>query len=266
MTALELPRPGLGTWQITDHEECVTAVRHALQAGYRHVDTAAGYHNEAAVGQGIRAASIDREEVTVATKLWIDDLAPGDVRSATQASLDRLGLDYVDLLYVHWPAETYDRRDTLPAMAELVDDGLTRSLGVCNFLPEQLDEAVDVAGEALIAHQFEMHAHLPNDDVRSATLDLDLVPVAYSPLGRGAVLDDPVIRDIAQSHGATPAQVALAWLMGMDGVVPIPKSATPTHIEENLDSRDLTLTSGERGRIDDIDRRQRLVDPSFAPW
>lgn len=266
MSTHEIPRPGLGTWQITDHDRCVDAVAHALELGYRHVDTAAAYRNEAGVGQGLRTASVDRDAVFVATKIWIDDLGPDAVRPAAQACLDRLGLDRVDLLYVHWPAGTYAPRETLPAMAELVDDGLTRTIGVSNFTPALLHEAVDVAGDVLLAHQFEMHAYLPNDDVRTATIDHDLVPVAYSPLARGAVLDDPVIGDIADEHRATPAQVALAWLMSLDGVVPIPKSKTPEHIGENLAARDVRLTAEDRERIVDIDRRERAVDPDFAPW
>ncbi len=261
-----IPHPGLGTWQITDPDTCRQSVRHAIDVGYRHIDTARAYGNEEAVGAGIRASEVDRDDLFVATKLWYDDLGPDDVVAAGHASLDRLGLEYLDLLYLHWPAGPYEAETTLPAMQDLVADGTTRALGVSNFTPALLDEAVAVAGDDLIAHQFEMHAHLPNEAVHAATREHDLTAVAYSPLGRGSVLEDPVIREIAADHDTTPAQVALAWVAHHEGTVPIPKSATPAHIEENLGYLEVSLTDAEIERINRIDRSDRQVSPPFAPW
>lgn len=259
-------RPGFGTWQLTDPTRCRRCVAHAIGTGYRHVDTAARYGNEAAVGRGIASAPVDRDDLYVATKVWWDQLDPDDVPRAAEASLDRLGLEYVDLIYAHWPAGPYDADRTLPALASLVDRGLARGIGVCNLTPALLAEAIDVAGDALVAHQFEMHPFLPNGTVRDDSLAAGLDVIAYSPLARGRVLDDPTLAAIADEHGATPAQVSLAWLMRDDRVVPIPKSGHPSRIDENFAARDLELTEAEFDRIDRIDRRDRLVDPGFAPW
>ncbi|PSQ39976.1 aldehyde oxidoreductase [Halobacteriales archaeon SW_12_71_31] len=260
-----MPLLGLGTWENTDPEQCAASVRTALETGYRHVDTAQVYGNEAAVGEGIAAADVDREEVFLATKVWIDSLAYEDVIRTTEASLDRLGVDAVELLYVHWPAREYDSRETLAAFDELVDRGLVERVGVSNFEPAQLERAVDLLDAPVFANQVECHPLLQQRDLREVCAAHDVEVVAYSPLARGAVLDDPVLTDIAETHGVSAAQVSLAWLREK-GVTAIPKATSRAHIADNWRSLDLELDAEEVERIDAIDRRDRRVDPGFAPW
>ena len=259
-----MPSLGLGTWQNDDPEQCAASVRTALETGYRHVDTAQEYGNEAAVGEGIAAADVPREEVFLATKVWIDSLAPGDVVSSTEASLDRLGVDAVDLLYVHWPARTYDPEATLGAFADLKERGLVDRVGVSNFEPRHLDRALDVLDGGVFADQVEMHPLLPQHDLREAIRDRGVEVVAYSPLARGRVFDVPEVRAVAEKHDASPAQVSLAWLRER-GVAAVPKATGEAHVRDNWASRTLELDEADVAAIDGIDRRVRLFDPGFAP-
>ena len=265
VTADGMPTLGIGTWQNTDPAACARAVKTALEVGYRHVDTAQAYDNEGDVGRGIADADVDREDVFLATKVWIDSLAPADVKQTTRESLDRLGVDSVDLLYVHWPADTYDPEATLPAFQELKEEGLIDRIGVSNFLPEHLDRATEILGEPPFANQVEMHPLLPQEELRAAVADTRTEIVAYSPLARGAVFDEPEITAVAEKHGVSEAQVSLAWLRAK-GVTVIPKATSRAHIEDNWASRELELTAGDLERIDAIDRIERQVDPSFSPW
>ncbi|MFB6081827.1 MAG: aldo/keto reductase [Halanaeroarchaeum sp.] len=260
-----MPRLGIGTWQNTDPDECANAVETALEMGYRHVDTAQAYDNESAVGEGIERATVDREDVFLATKVWISNLSYGDVRASTEESLDRLGVDSLDLLYVHWPARRYDPAETLRAFDELVDDGLVDRVGVSNFEPEQLSTAIDVLDAPVFANQVEMHPLLPQRRLREAMADTDVELVAYSPLARGAVFDVPEIQAVAEDHGVSEAQVSLAWLREK-GVTAIPKATSAAHVRDNWESLSLHLDDDDIARIDGIDREQRQVDPDFAPW
>ncbi|MFB6177739.1 MAG: aldo/keto reductase [Halobaculum sp.] len=261
----EMPMLGLGTWENDDPEQCTESVANALEMGYRHVDTAQVYGNEAAVGAGIEQADVDREEVFLATKVWIDSLAPEDVKRTTRESLDRLGVDSVELLYVHWPARTYDPAATLGAFAELKSEGLIDRIGVSNFEPEQLAEAVEITDGEVFANQVELHPLLPQPELREACADHGVEPVAYSPLARGEVFDVPEIQAVAEKHGVSEAQVSLAWLREK-GVTAIPKATGTDHLADNLDSVDLTLDDEDVATIDGIDRRSRRVDPDFGPW
>jgi 2,5-diketo-D-gluconate reductase B len=261
-----LPAPGLGTYENTDHETCAESVRTALEYGYRHVDTAQLYENEDAVGEGLAAADVPREDVFVATKLDSRNLGSDEVRDHAEACRDRLGIDTIDLLYVHWPIRTYDPEETLPALDELHDAGLVRHVGLSNFTPPLLDEALDVLDAPLFAHQVECHPLRPQETLRRRAREDDHYLVAYSPLAKGAVMDVPELVDIGEKHDATAAQVSLAWLHAKDNVVAIPKSATPAHIRENYDAREIELSDDDIERIDAIDRRERVVDFEEAPW
>jgi 2,5-diketo-D-gluconate reductase B len=259
--SVDLPPLGLGTWDLPDRT-CAEVVADALELGYRHVDTAQLYGNERAVGEGLRRADVPRESIIVATKIDPETLAPGDVVDSTRESLDRLGLDSVDLLYVHWPRAAYDPGPTLSAFERLVESGLVGGIGVSNFTPDLLDEArahVDIA-----AHQVEMHPLCPQERLREYAVEHGHALVAYSPLARGLALKLDPVRAVAERHGTTPAQVCLAWLREK-GAIPIPKT-TGEHLEENYRSLDLDLTDRDVGRIDAVDRRERVVDPPSAPW
>ncbi len=255
---------GIGTSGLDDAETCAETVRAALDAGYRHVDTAQMYDNEAAVGEGLRASDVDREEVVVATKIHYDNLAPEDVRATARESLGRLGLDRVDLLYVHWPMGAYEPEATLPVFDELRDEGVTDHVGVSNFTPELVREARTILEAPIAAHQVECHPRFKQSELRRLAGELDHHLVGYSPLGRGEILEEPVLVDVAERNDATPAVVALAW--GLErGIVPIPK-ATGDHVTENRRALDLTLPEADLDAIDALADGDRIIDPDDAAW
>lgn len=256
---------GLGTYKQTEPDECAETVASAVDLGYRHVDTAQGYDNEEYVGEGIERASVDREELFVATKLSTDNLGYDDALRTARESRDRLGVDAIDLLYVHWPLNTYDPEETLPALDELVDEGTVRRVGLSNFEPDQLDEALELLDAPLFAHQVECHPLLPQEELREYAVDDGHRLVAYSPIARNRVADVPEIRAVAEKHGATPAQVSLAWLLSKEGVCPIPK-ATGDHVRENWEAREIELDEADAEKIDDIEETERVVDFDDAPW
>ncbi|ELY63894.1 aldo/keto reductase [Natrinema versiforme] len=264
-TANGMPMLGLGTWQNEDPEQCAESVRTALEMGYRHIDTAQAYDNEAAVGEGIAAADVDRDDIFLATKIWTANLAHDDVLETARASLDRLGVDYLDLLYIHWPADEYEAEDTLSAFSELYDEGLIENVGVSNFEPEQLEEAVEVCDAPIFANQVELHPLLPQEEVRAACDDHDIEVVGYSPLARGQVFDQPELQEIAEKHDASEAQVSLAWAREQ-GVTAIPKATGEDHIGDNWASLTVDLDQEDLETIDAIDETSREVDPGFAPW
>jgi len=260
-----VPSPGLGTYDNTDPEMCAESVRTALEAGYRHVDTAQMYDNEAAVGDGLAAADVPREDVFVATKLDTDNLAYDDAVATARESAERLGVEVIDLLYVHWPIKTYDPEGTLAALDDLRDDGLVRHVGLSNFQPDQIREVRERLDAPVAAHQVEMHPLLPQAELLAEAKEHDTALVAYSPVMKGRVGEYEPIRAVAEAHDATPAQVSLAWL-DAKGAVPIPMSTSANHIRENLAAFDLSLTDDEVARIDAIEERERIVDPDAAPW
>jgi len=258
-------RLGLGTWDNTDPGECARSVRAALEAGYRHIDTAQGYDNEEHVGEGIAAADVGREEVFLATKVSTDSLAYEDVIETTEESLSKLGTDYVDLLYVHWPIDTYDAEATLSAFQSLYDEGKIEYVGVSNFEVRHLQEAAEILDAPVFANQVECHPYLQQDELRAYAREHDHWVVAYSPLARGEFFDDPVLEEIAAKHGATVPQIGLAWLLALENVAAIPK-ARGEHITENWDAQEIDLDRRDMARIADLDCGERVVDLPKAPW
>jgi 2,5-diketo-D-gluconate reductase B len=261
----EMPMLGIGTWENTDPDDCANAVETALEMGYRHVDTAQIYGNEEHVGRGIERADVAREDVFLATKVWIDHLDRDGVVESTEESLAKLGVDAVDLLYVHWPCRTYDPTETLGAFDELYGSGLADRIAVSNFEPDQVDEAIEVAEAPVYANQIEVHPFLPQRALVDHCRERGVEVVAYSPLARGRVFESDVLAAIAEDHGASPAQVSLAWLRER-GITTIPKATSAAHIEDNWLSLDLDLSDEDVARIDAIGERDRRVDPDWAPW
>lgn len=255
---------GLGTSGLDDPAECTETVVTALEAGYRHVDTAQMYDNEAAVGEGIAEADVDREEVVVATKVHPSNLAPEDARETAYESLDRLGLDRVDLLYVHWPTKAYDPETTLPVFDELREAGVTDHVAVSNFTPDLLREAREILESPIAAHQVECHPRFQQPELRELAAELDHHLVGYSPLGGGELLDDPTLAAVAERNGTSTAVVALAWALERD-VIPIPKS-TGDHVTENLEALGLDLSAGDLAAIDGLADGERTIDPDDAAW
>jgi diketogulonate reductase-like aldo/keto reductase len=260
-----IPALGFGTWTLSG-EACVQAVRWALAAGYRHVDTAAMYGNEEAVGAGIRAGGLARDEVFVTTKVWPDDLAPGDLERSAEASLRRLKLEHADLLLIHWPNLAIPLRGTMEDLAKVKRQGLTRHIGVANFTVTLLDEAVRLSSEPLVTNQCEYHPYLDQAPVLAACRRHGLALTSYCPIGRAAVFSERVVRDIAKAHGKTPAQVVLRWHVQQPGVIAIPKSGDKGRIAENIAIFDFALSDEEMRRISALVRRDgRMIAPSFAP-
>lgn len=265
---VDVPAVGMGTWRLTGRE-CRRAVADALELGYRHIDTAQAYDNEADVGAAIAEADVPRDELFVATKLDGDHRAYEDVVAGVEASLDRLGLDKVDLLYVHWPndstpvvgellpdwidvprllaprAASVPIGETLDAMATLREEGLVDHLGVSNFGPKRLAAARERAGAPLLADQVQYHPYWDQSDLLDYCLREDVLLTAYSPLGQGGVLDDERLRRIGDRYGKSPAQVAIRWLVQQAGVCTIPKATSREHLAANLDVFDFELTDAE---------------------
>jgi 2,5-diketo-D-gluconate reductase B len=260
---LAVPRLGFGTFQL-EGDDAYRAVQVALEVGYRHLDTAQGYDNEAEVGRALKDSGIDRDEVFVTTKLKPSNAAAADVRSSTDDSLRLLGMDHVDLLLLHWPADhVAPLEETLEAMTALVDGGATRAIGVSNFPSAMLERAFELA--PIVTDQVEHHPFLGVDAIEKVLLDRGGFLTAYSPLARGEVVDDPTLQEIGETHGVSAAQVTLRWMLQQAATVAIPKSGTPERIRANFDVFGFELSDDEMGRIDGLDRGHRLIDPDGAP-
>lgn len=251
-----IPQLGLGVWQVAD-DIAAEVVQTALEAGYRHVDTAMIYDNERGLGNGLRASGVARDEVFVTTKLWNSDQGRDTARAALDASLQRLGLEQVDLYLIHWPAPHQDRyAQTWDALVELQDARLARSIGVSNFHVPHLERIIEASGVVPAINQVELHPYFQQRELRAAHERLGVVTQSWSPLGRGGeLLEDPVITSIADSLGGdvTPAQVVIRWHL-QHGLVTIPKSQNASRIRENLDVFDFELDAAQLAAIDGLDR------------
>jgi len=242
---VEVPALGFGTARMDTDEERRRAVSAALSAGYRHLDTAQVYGSESAVGDALADSSVDREEVFVTTKLSGDNRAREAVLESTRASLDRLGLETLDLLLIHAPNDEVPHEETLGAMNELRDDGLVRHLGVSNFSVAQTRDAMATSDAPIITNQVEYNVRERQDDLLACCIGEDVMLTAYSPLGVGDLLDEEALATIGERHGKTPAQVAVRWLLQQPMVSTIPMSSSPSHIRENAAVFDFELSTAE---------------------
>ncbi len=260
----DIPALGVGTFQLSE-ADCERAVRSALELGYRHVDTAEFYDNERAVGAAIADAPVDREEVFLTTKVWRTNLRREDVRQAVLGSLGRLGVEYVDLLLIHWPHPRVPVAEPLDAMATLSEEGLVRHVGVSNFTRSQLKEAVSVADVPIVTDQVLYNPFVDRSALRAYCAAEDVALTAYSPLATGAVVGNDVLERIGARHGKTAAQVALRWLVQQEGVVAIPRAINPHYLAENLAVFDFELTDGEVARIDELTGGLRVRMQTLLP-
>jgi diketogulonate reductase-like aldo/keto reductase len=253
-----MPVIGFGTSTLGNCGELVAA---ALAAGYRHIDTARKYGTERGVGEGIRAARIPRAELFVTTKVSHEHLKAADFARSVETSLRELGVDYVDLLLVHWPNPEIPLRETMGALAKAMRDGLARHIGVANFTVALVEEAVRLCPEPLVTDQVEHHPYLDQSKIADACHRHGLIVTAHCPLGRGRLIHDPTLAVIGRRHRKTGAQVALRWAI-QQGIVPIPRSSNPQRIAENLDVFDFALTDGEMGEIGALKRAgSRIANP-----
>ncbi len=243
-----IPVIGFGTWRLAG-EECARAVAEALRVGYRHIDTAAAYGNEDRVGEGIRASGIPRDQIFVATKVWVDDLADARFKASVERSLNRIGTDWLDLVLIHWPSRVPSVAETVGSLNAVKRMGWTRHIGVSNFNSALLAEAWAASEAPLVTNQCEFHPYLGEEKLRAAVAGYGMAFTAYAPIGRRGVLADPVIVAIAARHRRTPAQVVLRWDLQHKGIVTIPKSAHVDRIRENFAIFDFSLADDEMSAI-----------------
>jgi len=254
---------GYGTWEL-EGDDCLEGVMTALELGYRHIDTAQVYGNEHLVGQAITASGVDRSEIFLTTKIFNDNFTPEGIKSSFGESIQKLQSDYVDLLLLHWPVEMDRIEENLRALTELVDHGGVRHIGVANFTPTQLSQALEVA--PIFCIQVEHHPFLAQPSLVDLAAEHDLLLTAYSPLARGEVLEDPVINGIAEARNITPVQVVLRWLLDeSDQAAVIPKATSRAHAADNLGAANVFLDDDDRSAIAALDRNDRQVDPPWAP-
>jgi diketogulonate reductase-like aldo/keto reductase len=261
---VEIPVVGLGVWQI-EKDVCAALVARSLHVGYRHIDTAAMYRNEAEVGEGIRHSGVPRQDIFVTTKVWKDEIAEGRLEKSAEEGLKRLGLDHIDLLLIHWPNPAFPLAESLRALARVKRSGIARAIGVSNFTASLLEEAVATCPEPLAVNQVEYHPFLSQRPVLEACRRLGVAMTAYSPLAQGKVLHDQTILNIADAHKVSAAQVAVRWLV-QQGVIAIPRSSHVERAATNMDVFGFELTQEDMARLSALARPNgRLIDPGWAP-
>jgi len=258
----DIPVVGYGTMRYPEPERAVDLIVHALKCGYRHLDTARKYGSEKWVGEGIRASGLPREDLWVTTKVTEENAKADDFARSLDTSLETLGLDYVDLLLIHWPQPKVPLEETLGALAKAKREGLAKNIGLSNFTVSLIDEAVGKCSEPLVANQIEYHAYIRQDKVIAACRKHGMLVTCHVPLARGEVLKDPVIQKIAETHGKTAAQVALKWLIQQPDVSVVPRALEFSEIEEDIDIFDFELSQDEINQISALrDKNLRIVNP-----
>jgi len=259
-----IPAIGLGTWELRGRA-CARLVEQALRIGYRHIDTAEIYENEREVGEGLRASGVSRGDVFITTKVWTDHLAPREFERATKESLTRLRLSEVDLLLIHWPNARIPLADTVGVLCEMKTAGLAQHIGVSNFTVALIDEVVKLATEPLVVDQVEWHPFIDQSRVRAACRRHGMAVTAYSPIAKGRIVGDDVLKRIGAAHGKTAAQVSLRFLI-QEGAIVIPRTSRTERLAENFAIFDFALSADEMDAIRVLAHpRGRIVDWAGAP-
>ena len=263
-----IPVLGLGTWQSTG-QDCIDVVRQGLKMGYEHIDTAQAYDNEVEVGKGIKQSGVARDKFFLTTKIFPDDMKfePEKLIAAAKRSLENLDTNYVDLLLLHWPDDRVPLSETIPALCELQKQGLTRNIGVSNFNIANIIEAKRYADVPIAVNQVEFHPLIKQNTLQTFLNNHHILLEAYSPLARGDVFDNKIIKDIADKHGITPAQVSLAWILSDKQRIAIPKTSNPEHLQGNLDAVKVTLNADELEKIGSLARSdgRKIKHPDYSP-
>lgn len=261
---VEVPEIGLGTHRLIGREGANT-VKLALNLGYRHIDTAQSYKNEREVGEAIKRSHVNREEIFLTTKVWHTHLEKEDVLKIAENSLRELDTPYVDLLLIHWPNPDVNIEKTMEAFLSLRDQGKALNIGVANYPLKRLKELNEELAAPIFCNQVEYHPLLGQFDLLDYAAENDLLFTAYSPLAQGKVTEIPLLQDLGEKYGKSPAQIALRWLIEQEQVVAIPKASSEDHLRENIDIYDFALEDDDFYAIDDLDKSTRLLDPDFAP-
>ena len=268
MTIKELPKIGLGTWKLKPKQATFSVIE-AIKIGYRFIDTAQAYGNEAGVGGGLsevlNSGIVKRDEIFVATKVHPTKVKPKSAYNSTLESLKKLQLDFLDLIYVHYPAFAfgYDQNKTLTSLSKLVDEGKVHHIGISNFTVNMIEEAIKACNKPIFACQLELHPYLHQNELLEYLKKKNIHFISYSPLGRGNVLHDPIIIEIAKKNKISTAQVSLAWIMSK-GTIPIPKATTIEHLKDNYATKDIILPKEDLDQIDGIKTTKRFVHPPFV--
>jgi 2,5-diketo-D-gluconate reductase B len=260
---LRMPKLGLGTWRLKG-AECSEAVLGALARGYRHIDTAWMYDNEAAVGEAIEMTSVPREEIHLTTKVWWDQLSPDAMQASIERSLNALKTEYVDLLLIHWPSAEMDLAATLEKLTSIREQGLARHIGVCNFPLGLMRRAIEEIQAPIAVHQFEYHVLIDQSKLVGYCRSKGIAVTAYCPLAQGRLADHPALAEIGAKHNATAAQIGLNWLLEQDGVAAIPKAGRAESQFANLAAQKIHLDDADRAAIAALPKDQRFVNPAFA--
>ncbi|MGV2449680.1 UNVERIFIED_CONTAM: aldo/keto reductase [Ralstonia mannitolilytica] len=263
---VDIPALGFGVWQMEDLKECENAVIKAIQTGYRMIDTAAIYQNETAVGTAVKNSGVNRDELFITSKVWVQDHGYEKAKSAFQRTLDRLQMDYLDMYLIHWPYG--DFLGTWKALEELYQEGKSKAIGVCNFTVEKLEELKANSTVLPVINQIELHPVFQQKELQVYDRENNIITQPWSPLGNGNanLLSNPDLKAIAEKYGKTVAQVILRWHL-QEGFVVIPKSVTPSRIEENFNVFDFELTEDEMNVVRSLDTGKRLFfDPKDPDW
>ena len=262
---IQIPKLGLGTWE-SKGDSCKTAVREALNMGYRHIDTAQAYDNEDQVGAGIAEAGVPRDDIFLVTKIWRDKISKDALKPSLEESLSKLKTDYVDLLLLHWPVDDVPLEEQLEALQNVQKEGKTRLIGVSNYTVDHMKQTIEDNGVEIATNQVEYHPFLNQTKVLDYLRSKGLFLTAYSPLARGDVLDNETLKEIGARYDLNPVQVSILWEYQQDSVITIPKSDNPEHIKLNLEAIEKELSQEDMDKIFDLQSGEgRKVDPDFAP-
>lgn len=261
----KIPALGFGTYEL-DNAQAAKMVAEAAKIGYRHFDTAQMYHNEQGVGEGLKASGLARDDYFLTTKIWFDKFQSGDLQTSVVESLRKLDHEFVDLLLLHWPTEEVSLEETIAALNEVKNFGMTRLIGISNFPTVLVDKAINLTNVPLTVNQVEYHPYLNQAKVLENARSHDMLLTAYCPIARGTVFQDKTLTDIGAKHGKSAVQVTLRWLMQQDSVMAIPKSGSPKNAATNFDIFNFELSDEDMAKISDLAKPDgRLIDPDFAP-
>ena len=259
----KIPSLGIGTWQATG-DDCVRAVLSALEIGYRHIDTADRYGNHREVAKGIKESGLKREEIFLTTKKWMDDLSKSAVIQDVKRFQDELQTDYFDLVLIHWPNRDFDIKEAMVGFEELKEEGIVRSVGVSNFTQHHIEDVLG-AGFEIVNNQVELHPSFNQNDLKKYCDSKKISLTAYSPLGRGEDLSIKEVQEIAKKHGATPAQIIIAWIIER-GIVAIPKSTNTERVKENFEALKVKLDGEDMEKMNSIAQKPRMLSPGFQDF
>jgi len=260
----QMPLLGLGTWQLRG-EKCTKSVKEALDIGYNHIDTADGYDNHQAVGRGIKKANIDRKELFITSKIKPENLHYDDIKADAERFLDELEIEYLDLLLIHWPNKKIPLKESLKALKEVKAEGLAHNIGVSNFTINHLKDAIKIYPDLITVNQVEFHPSLYQKDLLDFCQENGIILTAYSPLARGEVFQNDIIKTLADKYEKSASKLALKWLIEKD-VVAIPKASSREHLESNFDLFDWELPAEAKEKMDALNEDNRIIDPSWAEF